>query len=173
MIAQRFRALGWVGGITVAATAFYIVSLQVAAERSKLEDIEGRIVAAQREMRQLQTELGTRASMRQLEKWNAEDLAMATPRAGQYLHSVSQLASLSDRAKVPTVSAPVQVALVASRPKVDDTAPVTPAAPVARVQHASFTPEAAQPRAQRVAVIDTRTLGALSRAAAEERRNKR
>ena len=70
MIAQRFKAVGWVAMVAIAATLLYLISLQVAVERGKLEAVEKQIAAAQREVRQLQTEMGTRASMRQLERWN-------------------------------------------------------------------------------------------------------
>ncbi|CAN5146884.1 hypothetical protein BH09PSE3_BH09PSE3_25530 [soil metagenome] len=94
MIGQRFRPLGWVAGVATAATCLYMVSLQVAAERGKLEAVERQIASAQRDMRQLQTELGTRASLRQLEKWNGDVLALSAPRAQQFLHGEAELASL-------------------------------------------------------------------------------
>lgn len=94
MIGQRFRSLGLVAGVATAATCLYMVSLQVAAERGKLEAVEHQIATAQRDMRQLQTELGTRASLRQLEKWNGDVLALSAPKAAQFLHGERQLASL-------------------------------------------------------------------------------
>ena len=111
MIAQRFRALGWVAGIASAATGLYLVSLQVAAERAKLTAVEGRIAAAQHDMRQLQTELGTRANLRQLEKWNGETLSLAAPRAAQYLKGDYQLAALEAHVMKP-IAAPVMLAAV-------------------------------------------------------------
>ena len=53
-----------------AALGCYLVSLRVASERSQLEDVEYRIVLAQRDMRVLQTEIGTRGRLDQLERWN-------------------------------------------------------------------------------------------------------
>ena len=55
-----------------AALGCYLVSLRVASERASLEDVETRIVLAQRDMRVLQTEIGTRGRLAQLERWNAE-----------------------------------------------------------------------------------------------------
>ena len=81
MIAQRFRPVGWVAGIALAATALYLVSLQVANERGRLEEIDRKIAHTSREIRQLQTEMGTRASLRQLERWNGEVLALSAPQA--------------------------------------------------------------------------------------------
>lgn len=93
MIAQRFGPVGWVAGVAVAATALYMVSLRVASERGKLETIDHQIAMTKRDIRQLQTELGTRASLRQLERWNGEVLSLSAPQVGQYLSSEQALAS--------------------------------------------------------------------------------
>jgi hypothetical protein len=181
MIAQRFRAFGWVMGIASAATGLYLISLQVAAERAKLESVEQRIAAAQRDMRQLQTELGTRASQRQLEKWNNEELALTAPKAGQFLRNASQLAGLT--ADGPTIgpadTAPRAVLAAASTPRpVTGPAPeIAVPTPAPRLQHASYVPQTSTARVQRVAmvdrnVIDRSTLGDLIRTAAEERRKR-
>jgi hypothetical protein len=191
MIAQRFRALGWVAGVASASCGLYLISLQVAAERAKLEDVDRRIVSAQREMRALQTELGTRANMRQLQKWNDDVLSLAAPQAAQYLTTESQLASLqpgvetqADRSGAP------QVELVAAGPRAAvipnpvrvaraEAAPVA-AASVSPLHRANYVPaEAAQtsPRIERVAMVERTvlgqdTLGDLIRAAAEEHRKR-
>lgn len=159
MIGQRFRALGWVAGIASAATCLYLTSLQVAAERAKLEGVEARIVDARRDMRQLQTELGTRASLRQLERWNDDVLAMAAPRADQYLHGEAELASVGLRELRPpaagTPGAPVMLASAQATPVPGAAAlvtsvvtavvaPATGPAPVTasvpRVQRVTFVP---------------------------------
>lgn len=187
MIAQRFRALGWVAGIASAATGLYLVSVQVAAERAKLEQVDRSINAAHRDMQQLKTELSTRASYRQLEKWNAEDLSMAAPRADQYLHTEAQLASLSpdgsrpaadkDVPRAQLAAATVKAPEVLARPNEAD------AAGVPQLRHANYVTNGAapQPKAQRVAmldsaigkrkVIDGDTLGDLFRAAETEGRS--
>lgn len=178
MIAQRFRALGWVMGIASAATGLYLISLQVAAERAKLEGVELRIAAAHRDMRQLQTELGTRASQRQLEKWNNEDLSLAAPRAGQYLQNVSQLAGLTagDGPTGPASSMPRAVLAAASPPVITGPAPeIATHAP--RLQNANYVPAATTAHPARVAmvervVLDRSTMGDLIRTAAEERRKR-
>ncbi len=116
MIAQRFRPVGWVAGVAVAATALYMISLQVASERGRLEAIDRKIAMAHRDIRQLQTELGTRASLRQLERWNGEVLALSAPQAGQYLPGEQALAS-ADRSALgnaPAAPPPVMVALGAT-----------------------------------------------------------
>lgn len=91
MITQRFRPVGWVAGIALAATALYLVSLQVASERGRLEAIDRQIAATRRDIRQLQTEMGTRASLRQLERWNGDVLALSAPQAGQFLDDEASL----------------------------------------------------------------------------------
>ncbi|MES2288245.1 MAG: hypothetical protein V4530_00800 [Pseudomonadota bacterium] len=197
MIAQRFRALGWAAGIAAASTGLYLISLQVAAERAKLEAVDGRISAAQRDMQRLKTELSTRASYRQLEKWNDEDLAMAAPTAAQYFKSETQLASLSPDSLAPATETLVPRAQLAAA-TVKAVAP-TPAAPVAEqaapeIRHANFVPTAstivggaktqrvsavastdAPAKPQRIAAVarpalDKDFLGDLSKAADKERR---
>ena len=85
MIAQRFRPVGWVIGIAAAACILYMISLQVATQRGRLEEIDRKIAMTKRDIRQLQTELGTRASLRQLERWNSNVLSLSAPKANQYL----------------------------------------------------------------------------------------
>ena len=93
MITRRLRPIGWVAGVAGAALCFYLVSLQVAAERTALESVERAITRTQRDIRNLETEFSARASLRQLEAYNNEVLALAAPKVGQYLTSEVQLAS--------------------------------------------------------------------------------
>ena len=174
MIAQRFRALGWVAGIASAATGLYIVSLQVAAERAKLEAVDRRIAAAHRDMLQLKTELSTRASFRQLERWNEDDLSMAAPKATQYLHSETELASLTpDRVETAPVTTLPRAQLAAAT-----TAPAVPppadAPAPARLRNANYITDGAvtSPRVQRVAMIDRNKLNDIVRTAAIEDRKR-
>lgn len=95
MITRRLRPIGWVAGVAAAALSFYLVSLQVAAERAQLESVEGRIALTQRQIRTLETEFGARASLRQLEAYNQDVLALAAPKVGQYMANEVQLASYS------------------------------------------------------------------------------
>ena len=82
MIARGFKPVAWVAAVGTAALACYMLSLQVAAERAELAGIERRIVATHRAIRSLQTELGTRGRLQQLEQWNAEVLALSAPASG-------------------------------------------------------------------------------------------
>lgn len=92
--AYRLKGIGWFGGCVAIVLGFYLVSLQVAAERKKLEGMDRKIDAAQRDIRALETEFDTRANLAQLEKWNGETLALAAPVAGQFVSDEQALASL-------------------------------------------------------------------------------
>jgi hypothetical protein len=92
--AYRLKGVGWFGGCVVIVLGFYLVSLQVAAERKKLEGVNDKIASAQRDIRALETEFDTRANLVQLEKWNGETLALASPTADQFVSSEAALASL-------------------------------------------------------------------------------
>ncbi len=97
MIARGFKPVAWVAAVGTAALGCYMLSLQVAAERSELAKIERRIVAAQQSIRSLQTELGTRGRLQQLEQWNSEVLALSAPVANQFLDSNVSLARFDVR----------------------------------------------------------------------------
>ncbi len=92
MIVRGFKPVAWVAAIGAAALSCYMLSLRVAAERAELGNLEERIVATRQSIRALQTELGTRGRLQQLEAWNAEVLALSAPAAGQFLDSNVQLA---------------------------------------------------------------------------------
>jgi hypothetical protein len=179
MIAQRFRPVGWVAGVALAATALYLVSLQVASERGRLEQIDRKIAATKREIRQLQTEMGTRASLRQLERWNGEVLALSAPQAGQYLSGEAALETLNrdEIGKKPSAPPPVMVAVTpgAAKPVEKTTPPALFAALTApkvppkltaqdRTVQAAIAPKAAAPRPMRedVALVDRSALTRLA-----------
>jgi hypothetical protein len=196
MIAQRFRPIGWVAGVAVAACALYMISLQVASERGKLEAIDRKIASTKREIRQLQTEVGTRASLRQLERWNGEVLALSAPTAGQYLSGEASLASV-DRNRLGTASAPpppVMMAVMADNadaPIVEkpllatmtEKVPPKPLTKVDRVVQQAIAPRSTSVAAARPAaeartklarvektLLDKRTLGDISQKAGSERK---
>lgn len=93
--AYGLKGFGLLGGCATATLALYLVSVQVAAERKRLEQVSARIVAAERDVRALETEFDTRANLSQLERWNGETLALVAPTAGQFLRGGAQLASIS------------------------------------------------------------------------------
>lgn len=94
MIARGFKSVIWVATVGGAALSCYMVSLRVATERNELAKVERQIIAAKRDIRSLQTELGTRGRMTQLEQWNAEVLALAAPSSAQFLKDEFTLARL-------------------------------------------------------------------------------
>ncbi|WP_375287545.1 ABC transporter C-terminal domain-containing protein [Sphingomonas sp.] len=188
--AHRLKGLGWFGGVTVVALGLYLVSLQVAAERKKLEQLDAKIAAAEREIRALETEFDTRASLAQLERWNGDTLALVAPTARQFIRDDAQFAAISFRPVapgsgevrtaalvVPAYVAPVQAPTVI--PAVAPAAPVTVKAVAVKVASAPLT--ATKPVArkmQAVAMLDggllsDSTLGDLVSGARSEARRLR
>ena len=90
MIARGFKPVAWVAAVGAAALGCYMLSLRVAAERAELTGSSARIVAASQQIRSLQTELGTRGRLQQLEQWNDEVLALSAPVAGQFVEGQRQ-----------------------------------------------------------------------------------
>ena len=68
MSARSFGSLFMVASCAGAALGCYLVSLRVASERAALESVEAQIVDTQSELRVLQTEIGTRGRLSQLER---------------------------------------------------------------------------------------------------------
>src|SRR3546814_18753122 len=96
--------------MTSFALAFYMISLKVSAERSAVERLERRIASSMMSIRQLQSELGTRERLPQIEKWNAEVLALSAPKAGQYLDGAVELAAFANDGR-PSLDAHLQPAI--------------------------------------------------------------
>ena len=160
MSVRSFRPVFMVGGVAAAALSCYLVSLRVASERAALETIETEIVLAQRDIRLLQTEIGTRGRLAQLERWNVKVLALSAPSADQFVPDSFQLASLVAPEQKPVVEAPV---VYASAPTAASEAALPPApeqgsapAPRATLMHeaslkvpapASATKKSAPPKA--------------------------
>ena len=125
MIATRFRTVAWVALVALAALCCYLVSLRVAAERAQVGRLDRALLAGRQDVRDLATELGTRSRLVQLERWNADVLALTTPKVGQYLTGQMQLASLAtmpapqsdtESPAAAALAAPAAVAKVAYRP---------------------------------------------------------
>ena len=90
----RLKGMGWFLSCVIGALGFYLISLQVATERKKLDDLNRDIAQAHRDIRGLQTEFTTRSNLAQLERWNGEVLALTAPTPDQYIGSEAQLAAL-------------------------------------------------------------------------------
>jgi hypothetical protein len=110
MIARGFKPVGWVAAVAGAALGCYMLSLNVAAERAELAKLEWKIVMAKRDIRSLQTELGTRGRLQQLENWNANVLALSAPTSSQFLDNELTLARFDQREKTFEESGKVQLA---------------------------------------------------------------
>ena len=110
MSAHGFRSVYMAASVVGAALACYLVSLNVASERAKLETIEERIVLAQRDIRVLQTEIGTRGRLAQIERWNARFIRLSAPSADQFVEGGFQLAAMVRPDKRPAIQAPVVLA---------------------------------------------------------------
>jgi hypothetical protein len=107
---RSFRSLIMAASCASAALGCYLVSLRVASERAAVEDVETRIVLAQRDLRVLQTEIGTRGRLAQLERWNVKVLALSAPSADQFLRGSFELARLAQPQHTVDFQAPVVLA---------------------------------------------------------------
>lgn len=162
MIANRFRSVGWTGCVCVAALSFYLVSQTVATKRAELATVDRRIASTEREIRQLETEIGTRGGMAQIENWNSRVYGLQAPGAAQFVHSTGQLMAMADpqpQPLEPGVAAPhldVQQASLttvapAPAPQVaPDVAPAVDVAPSSQpmIRQATFV----QPKRQAMAI---------------------
>ena len=110
MSARSFRSVFMVASCAGAALGCYLVSLRVASERAALEQVETQIVLAQRDIRLLETEIGTRGRLAQLERWNVKVLALSAPSADQFLEGGFALARLVRPQPKLEIEAPVVLA---------------------------------------------------------------
>lgn len=167
MMPRGFKPVGWVAAVGGAALGCYMLSLNVAAERAELAKIEREIVLAKQEIRSLQTELGTRGRLQQLEHWNAEVLALSAPASGQFLEDAVTLArferpekTFEEKAKVQLASADVAKP---AAPRVEPRPEIGPARKLPPVQFAVATERALPPALLRQASYtpgEVRTLAA-------------
>jgi hypothetical protein len=149
MSSRSFRSVFMVASCAGAALGCYLVSLRVASERAQLEAVETRIVLAQRDMRVLQTEIGTRGRLSQLERWNAGAFALGAPSADQFLKGGFELARLARpepkvdfQAPIVLASAPAPAKPPAmAQPETDDSALSAPTTPNALLHQASLKTE--------------------------------
>src|SRR5690348_14398799 len=146
MSSRSFHSVFMVATCAGAALGCYLVSLRVASERAALEDVETRIVLAQRDMRVLQTEIGTRGRLSQLERWNAGAFALSAPAADQFLKGGFELARLAEPERKVDFQAPVVLASAPAptrqaplgQPETDDSGAPAAVAPSALLHEASL-----------------------------------
>jgi hypothetical protein len=155
---RSFRSVFMVASCAGAALGCYLVSLRVASERAQLEDVETRIVLAQRDMRLLQTEIGTRGRLSQLERWNAGAFALSAPAADQFLKGSFELARLAQpehkvdfQGPVVLASAPApQKTPPMAQPETDESGIPATASPRSLLHEASFKTETREVPARQV-----------------------
>ena len=154
MSVRNFGSLFMVASCAGAALGCYLVSLRVASERAALEDVETQIVLAQRDVRNVQTEIGTRARLSQLERWNARVLALSAPQADQFLKGGFELARLTEPQHKVDFQAPVVLAAAPApnrspigQAEMDDSGAPPAAAPRQMLHEASFKTFTAQTNA--------------------------
>jgi hypothetical protein len=168
MSSRSFRSLFMVASCAGAALGCYLVSLRVASERAQLEDVENRIVLAQRDLRVIQTEIGTRGRLSQLERWNAGAFALSAPSSDQLLKGSFELARLAQPERKVDFQAPVVLASAPApapaKPPVgvagadDSAAPAAPAlTPRALLHQASLRTETREVPARSVVALPQTT----------------
>ena len=161
MSSRSFRSVFMVASCAGAALGCYMVSLRVASERAQLEGVENRIVLAQRDMRVLQTEIGTRGRLSQLERWNAGAFALSAPAADQFLKGSFELAKLTQpdrkvdfKAPVYLASAPAPQKPAIDAPETDDSgAPAVTSGPGSLLHEASLKTETREVPARAAAAL--------------------
>lgn len=97
MIAARLSSVWQVAGVAAAALCCYLVSQSVAAERAGLVKVDREISRTQDEIARLNTELGTRGRMEQLESWNTQVWGLKAPKPAQFVSGGAQLVALFAR----------------------------------------------------------------------------
>lgn len=178
MIARGFRPVVWVFMVGVAVLGCYMLNLRVAAEKAELAKLDRQIISTQQSIRALQTEVGTRSRIPQLEEWNNDVLALAAPVTGQYVQQNVSLArfdtrqpQIADQAEVRLASAETGEAAAATpAPQRAVAAPVA-AAPRPEVRRASLleAPRTAEaPKARDAAERPRRESERVIRAAARD-----
>lgn len=117
---KRLKTLGWIALIFIVAIALYPLSLSVATLRSDLTRTEREILRTRAEIRYLETEFATRASLTQLAMWNDLEYGYEAPSAAQYLDGERELANLGDETR--QLDKPVRVAAMTIKPQAEPAA---------------------------------------------------
>jgi len=161
MSGRSFGSLFMVASCAGAALGCYLVSLRVASERASLEDVESQIVSTQRDLRVIQTEIGTRGRLSQLERWNAGAFALTAPGANQILQGSVELAKLVQPQRQVDFQAPVvfaaapapQPAKPLAEPAAPDSAAQAAMPPSSMIHQASLKTETREVPARTVAEL--------------------
>lgn len=170
MSSRGFGSLVMAASVAGAALGCYLVSLKVASERARLESVEAEIASTERDIRVLETEIGTRGRLAQLERWNANFIRLSAPSADQILEGGFQLAGMVRPQAKPAIDAPVVLAAApapgtapAPAPAAERQAPAAPADMMVRAGYAKpeakagAKPKPAKPAAKAAAPAATPT----------------
>lgn len=166
MAVKGLNGFGWLLTGVIVAPGCYLVSSQVASERSRVEAVERAIITARKDIRGLETEFDTRANLAQLERWNGEVMRYTAPTPRQFLGSDRELAALrpmegdglAERYAAMVVPEAVPEIVAGAAKVASDvvTAPATPAATAKAVDAAPASPIAAATKQARAAATTAR-----------------
>ena len=132
----NFKSMALVGAALVSIMACYSVSLRVSAERAAVDSMRGKIAGDLQDIRTLQAELRTRARLPELQRWNEQVLALAPPKAEQFLNNSVMLASYE------TTTAPAKPAVqLAAIVRATVAAPMAAPSPIRQVSYMAPGPE--------------------------------
>ncbi|MBU6165158.1 MAG: hypothetical protein KGQ52_03385 [Alphaproteobacteria bacterium] len=120
---QYLSAVLWIAGTTVVVAGAQVITTRAAAERREVTRLNIELVDNKVRIRELEAELGTRAGMPEMQRWNDLVFQMAAPQSGQILRSPVQLAAFAAR---PEALPRVQMAVAVDTPLVP--APLPPVA---------------------------------------------
>jgi hypothetical protein len=130
-----------------------MLNLRVASERAEVAKLDRRIIATQQSIRALQTEVGTRSRIPQLEEWNEDVLALAAPASGQYVQQNVSLARFDTRQ--PQVADQAEVRLASADTPPQPAIPGEPASATPAPQRAVGipAPAGARPEVRRASLL--------------------
>lgn len=159
MAARKLQGIGLVLLVLVFAMVLYLLSVNVAATRSELAAVNRDIAKSRDAIRYLESEYAVRASLRQLERWNAESFGYSAPAADQYLAGERELASLDGlpRARGANDVPPVLMAMVSP---VDLSNSAVSVAPAANVASDAAPADVAKRHRTKLALIEDKLLAA-------------
>lgn len=92
---QYFSALAMIAVTTVVVAGAQIITTKAAAERRAVTKLNIELVETTVRIRELEAELGTRAGMPELQRWNDAVFQLSAPQGAQILHSPVQLAGFA------------------------------------------------------------------------------
>ncbi|MBN8830117.1 MAG: colicin transporter [Sphingomonadales bacterium] len=142
---KRLQSIMWILVVAMGALCAYLISLRVATERNAVHDMIDQIRWTRAEIRYLEAEFGARASMRQLNAWNQNDLRLYVPGPAQYLADERELANLDRMAPTGGGYAPPPVMTVELAQAEEAPRPVPAVVPAVKAKPVVEAPARAAP----------------------------